>query len=149
MSIIKVSIDKIYGILEPVDLELIKERVEVSNRMLSDGSGDGNDFLGWVDLPEQITPAQLDAVNDCAKSLASLAEVIVVIGIGFLNGLVKHFCDLSIRIVHTRKDLFIHLCDPLGGFTEPLPVRVITQGFENAADVGFDGFGIDHSYTPC
>ena len=51
MSIIKVSIDKIYGILEPVDLELIKERVEVSNRMLSDGSGDGNDFLGWVDLP--------------------------------------------------------------------------------------------------
>ena len=34
MSIIKVSIDKIYGILEPVDLELIKERVEVSNRML-------------------------------------------------------------------------------------------------------------------
>ena len=37
MSIIKVSIDKIYGILEPVDLELIKERVEVSNRMLSDG----------------------------------------------------------------------------------------------------------------
>ena len=82
MSIIKVSIDKIYGILEPVDLELIKERVEVSNRMLSDGSGDGNDFLGWVDLPEQITPAQLDAVNDCAKSLASLAEVIVVIGIG-------------------------------------------------------------------
>lgn len=57
MSIIKVSIDKIYGILEPVDLELIKERVEVSNRMLSDGSGDGNDFLGWVDLPEQITPA--------------------------------------------------------------------------------------------
>ena len=82
MSIIKVSIDKIYGILEPVDLELIKERVEVSNRMLSDGSGDGNDFLGWVDRPEQITPAQLDAVNDCAKSLASLAEVIVVIGIG-------------------------------------------------------------------
>ena len=62
MSIIKVSIDKIYGILEPVDLELIKERVEVSNRMLSDGSGDGNDFLGWVDLPEQITPAQLDEI---------------------------------------------------------------------------------------
>lgn len=56
MSIIKVSIDKIYGILEPVDLELIKERVEVSNRMLSDGSGDGNDFLGWVDLPRADYP---------------------------------------------------------------------------------------------
>lgn len=57
MSIIKVSIDKIYGILEPVDLELIKERVEVSNRMLSDGSGDGNDFLGWVDLaPSRLPP---------------------------------------------------------------------------------------------
>ena len=56
MSIIKVSIDKIYGILEPVDLELIKERVEVSNRMLSDGSGDGTIFWGGWTYPSRLPP---------------------------------------------------------------------------------------------
>ena len=50
--------------------------------MLYDGSGKGGDFLGWVSLPGRIGSEELEAVEACARSLASLADVIVVIGIG-------------------------------------------------------------------
>ena len=45
-------------------------------------TGKGNDFLGWLDLPETALPAQLAEINRTAKQLASLAEVVVVVGIG-------------------------------------------------------------------
>lgn len=45
-------------------------------------SGRGNDFLGWVDLPAQISENDLMEVEKCAKHLAEISEVVVVIGIG-------------------------------------------------------------------
>lgn len=83
MSIIKVSIDKIYGDSRTRGSRIdkrtgrsVEPHVVRRQRRRERFSGVGGPG------PEQITPAQLDAVNDCAKSLASLAEVIVVIGIG-------------------------------------------------------------------
>ena len=45
-------------------------------------SGRGNDFLGWADLPAQISENDLMEVEKCAKHLAEISEVVVVIGIG-------------------------------------------------------------------
>jgi len=45
-------------------------------------SGRGNDFLGWIDLPVQITDEELSAVEQCAAHLAKCSDVVVVIGIG-------------------------------------------------------------------
>lgn len=45
-------------------------------------NGRGNDFLGWVDLPNQISECALTEVKQCAQRLASISEVVVVIGIG-------------------------------------------------------------------
>ena len=56
--------------------------MEQGNRMLQDGSGKGSDFLGWVNLPESITSEELKTIRECADNLASLADVILVIGIG-------------------------------------------------------------------
>ena len=45
-------------------------------------SGRGNDFLGWVDLPVEISEEELNAVEQCAAHLAQCSDVVVVIGIG-------------------------------------------------------------------
>ena len=81
-TLLQVNTDKIAGAVSAAELSALKGEIEAANRMLHDGSGKGNDFLGWVGLPGSITPAEIAAIDNCAASLASLAEVIVVIGIG-------------------------------------------------------------------
>ena len=44
--------------------------------------GKGNDFLGWLDLPENISEEELNKIEAKASHLASISEVVVVIGIG-------------------------------------------------------------------
>ena len=82
MGIINVNIDKIYGRASQAEVDALKGEIEAANRMLYDGSGKGGDCLGWVSLPGRIGSEELEAVEACARSLASLADVIVVIGIG-------------------------------------------------------------------
>ena len=53
-----------------------------ANSLLHSGEGAGNDFLGWVNLPSSITPEEIESINLTARTLASKAEVIIVIGIG-------------------------------------------------------------------
>ena len=48
---------------------------------LNSGSGAGNDFLGWLSLPQDIIP-QLDKIEKAAKHLKSVSDTTVVIGIG-------------------------------------------------------------------
>jgi glucose-6-phosphate isomerase len=48
---------------------------------LNNGSGSGNDFLGWLSLPDDILP-QLDKIEKTARHLRSLSDTTVVIGIG-------------------------------------------------------------------
>jgi glucose-6-phosphate isomerase len=48
---------------------------------LNNGSGPGNDFLGWLSLPDDILP-QIDRIENCARRLQSVSDITVVIGIG-------------------------------------------------------------------
>ena len=60
----------------------LRAAAEASNALLANGQGAGNDFLGWVALPQSIDAEQLAAVNEVANRLRAKAEVIVCIGIG-------------------------------------------------------------------
>lgn len=48
---------------------------------INGGTGAGNDFLGWVSLPDDIIP-QLDRIEKTAKHLRSVSDTTIVIGIG-------------------------------------------------------------------
>ncbi len=48
---------------------------------LNNGSGAGNDFLGWLTLPDDIK-GQLDRIEKAAEQLRSVSDTTVVIGIG-------------------------------------------------------------------
>ncbi len=48
---------------------------------LNAGTGKGNDFLGWLTLPDDILP-QISRIEKTAKHLRSVSDTTVVIGIG-------------------------------------------------------------------
>lgn len=45
-------------------------------------SGRGNDFLGWLSLPEDVTEEEIREIEECAAKLSAQSKVVVVIGIG-------------------------------------------------------------------
>ncbi len=49
---------------------------------VENGTGAGNDFLGWVKLPEEITAEAIADINASARKLQEKCEVVVCIGIG-------------------------------------------------------------------
>ncbi len=82
MNLIQVNLDNIRDWVSPEEILSMREEMVAANQMLHEGTGPGNDFLGWVGLPEAITPKELARIDACAASLARQAQVIVVIGIG-------------------------------------------------------------------
>ncbi len=58
-----------------------KAKVAHCQELLVKGTGKGNDFLGWLNLPEDIKP-QLKDIQATADLLRKECEVIVCIGIG-------------------------------------------------------------------
>ncbi len=48
---------------------------------LNSGTGPGNDFLGWLNLPNDILP-QLEKIEKTANRLRSVSDTTIVIGIG-------------------------------------------------------------------
>lgn len=68
-----------------VTLDMInaeKENVQKQLETLTNKTGKGNDFLGWIDLPEEISPDQLMSIEKTAARLRGKADYVVVTGIG-------------------------------------------------------------------
>ena len=55
---------------------------ERAHKVLSEGSGLGADFTGWLGLPQRMKDTELPAVLDTAKTIRSRSQALVVIGIG-------------------------------------------------------------------
>ncbi|NWO28217.1 glucose-6-phosphate isomerase [Leptotrichia sp. oral taxon 417] len=64
------------------ELKQIKPYVELSNEVLTSKTGAGNDFLGWVDLPETYDKDEFARIKKAAEKIKNDSEVLVVIGIG-------------------------------------------------------------------
>jgi glucose-6-phosphate isomerase len=82
MENIQIDISNILPFIQPENLNthkaLINKKVEVLNKK----TGKGSDFLGWLDLPNIITPKELNEIKNTATDLQKISDVIVVIGIG-------------------------------------------------------------------
>ena len=64
------------------ELKQIKPYVELANEVLTSKTGAGNDFLGWVDLPETYDKDEFVRIKKAAEKIKNDSEVLVVIGIG-------------------------------------------------------------------
>ena len=82
MENIKLSIDKAFGFVSNESVAAYEKQVAESNAKLHQGTGLGNDFLGWLNLPSSIDEAHLSDIEATAKILRDNCEVVVVVGIG-------------------------------------------------------------------
>ena len=65
------------------DYNQLLETVKGAHQKLTSKTGEGNDFLGWLDLPKQMVGSEeLTRIKASAKRLVAQSEVILVIGIG-------------------------------------------------------------------
>lgn len=68
--------------LESDALSGIKAEVEAAHNELCNKTGKGNDFLGWVDLPENYDKDEFVRIKSAAEKIKGDSQVLVVIGIG-------------------------------------------------------------------
>ena len=64
------------------DLESYKDKVKEIHDMIHNKTGAGNDFLGWVELPENYDKAEVELIKETAASLREKTDVLLVCGIG-------------------------------------------------------------------
>ena len=82
MDCIKLDYSKVLSFVEEKEIDLQREKATQALKGLENGTCKGNDFLGWMDLPVEITEDELNRILICAGKLRKQAEVIVVVGIG-------------------------------------------------------------------
>ncbi len=68
--------------LEGLDTQSLNDAALAAKQVLESGSGEGNDFLGWLHLPSSIDELQLQAIEKCAAQLRQECEYVITIGIG-------------------------------------------------------------------
>ncbi|MBH9989052.1 MULTISPECIES: glucose-6-phosphate isomerase [unclassified Lactobacillus] len=97
MSLIKFDSTKLTPFVHENELSEMQAIIDASAKELKDGTGAGNDFLGWIDLPVNYDQDEFARIKKAAKKIQSDSEVLVCIGIGgsylgaqaaveFLNG---------------------------------------------------------------
>jgi glucose-6-phosphate isomerase len=64
------------------EIKNMREITETAAKILTEGTGEGNDFLGWVNLPENYDKEEFARIKNSAEKICSDSEVLVVVGIG-------------------------------------------------------------------
>ena len=82
MNNIKLDITKAACFLEAGAVKAFEPKVKAAQEALENGTCPGNDFLGWLHLPTEITPEFIDDIVAAAKTLRDSCEAVVVAGIG-------------------------------------------------------------------
>ena len=79
---IKVDISNVWGQLSLPDLLAVEKEVFAAHKTLTEGSGEGNDFLGWLDLPVEKETEEISRIRAAADRIRENSDVFIVIGIG-------------------------------------------------------------------
>lgn len=64
------------------EVKSMTEIAAAAKETLVSKKGAGNDFLGWIDLPENYDKEEFERIKKAAQKIQSDSEVLIVIGIG-------------------------------------------------------------------
>ncbi len=79
---ITLSIEKTFGFVSKENVFGYEAKAKAARQALENGTGKGNDFLGWLHLPSSITKEFIADINGTAQVLRENCDVVVVAGIG-------------------------------------------------------------------
>ena len=70
------------GFVSQEELNAIAPEVSCASKVLREGTGEGNDFLGWRDLPVEFDKEEYVRIKEAAKRVRANSDVFIVVGIG-------------------------------------------------------------------
>ena len=79
---IKVDISNVWGQFSLPDLLATEKEIFAAHQTLTEASGEGSDFLGWLNLPSMEETDEIRRIRAAAKRIRESSDVFVVIGIG-------------------------------------------------------------------
>ena len=79
---LKLDLSKVSFAVKEHELKNLEEAVKSAHKTLHEGTGAGNDFLGWVNLPHNYDKEEFERIKKAAEKIRSNSEILVVIGIG-------------------------------------------------------------------
>lgn len=82
MGTINFDYSNAIGFLNQHEIDSMQSYVDVAHKMVHEKTGLGNDFLGWVDLPNNYDKEEFARIKKCSEKIKSDSDVLLVIGIG-------------------------------------------------------------------
>lgn len=82
MKKINLDYSKIFNFVSEEEINSLKGEVELAAKKLEAKTGEGNDFLGWLDLPENYDKDEFERIKKAAEKIKNDSEVLIVVGIG-------------------------------------------------------------------
>lgn len=79
---VKLNTKYLKGFVSEDDFSAIAGEIAKADKTLNDRSGEGSDFLGWVDLPVDYDKDEFARIKKAAEKIRSDSDILVVIGIG-------------------------------------------------------------------
>lgn len=76
------DLSKAMPYLQEHEITNLQPFVNEAHKMLHEGTGAGNDFLGWVDLPVNYSKEEFARIKKAAEKIRSNSDALIVIGIG-------------------------------------------------------------------
>ncbi len=82
MKSITLDCSKTKGFITEEELKSMQKKVCDAHKTLTEQTGEGNDFLGWLNLPFDYDKEEFARIKACAEKIKQDSELLVVIGIG-------------------------------------------------------------------
>ena len=82
MSKVTFDYSKAAGFMKEHEIAGMRSQAEDAKKVLLEKSGQGNDYLGWIDLPVDYDKEEFARIKKAAQKIQSDSEVLLVIGIG-------------------------------------------------------------------
>ncbi len=70
------------GFVSEEEIAAMQEEINKADSTLMNRTGEGSDFLGWIDLPVDYDKEEFDRILKAAEKIKKSCDILVVIGIG-------------------------------------------------------------------
>ncbi|MBM7616067.1 glucose-6-phosphate isomerase [Alkaliphilus hydrothermalis] len=82
MEKIKFDYSKSLTFFNEAELDYLTPMVTSAHKLLHDGTGAGNEYTGWVELPHEFDPHLLKDIQETAEKIKNNCDVLIIVGIG-------------------------------------------------------------------
>lgn len=82
MTHVTFSYDKALDFFNQHEVDYLAPFVQTAHHMLHEKTGQGKDFLGWIDLPKNYDQEEYARIKKAANKIRKDSDVLLVIGIG-------------------------------------------------------------------